>query len=288
MNKKNILDFNISNRNRMVSRMKANNPNFNLDNPKTIQEKLCWLNIYDVDAWDDFYGKPLKTICADKLLVKDYAANKVCENIGIPTLKVYDKASDIKWDELPNEFVIKCNHGSGMNIICNDKSKFDFKEAENKLDVWMYEDYTFRHGFESHYHWIDRKIIVEPLMKNKNSNSLFDYKFWCFNGKPKFYTINDGNGHGAIIHYDMNQKQMGLERKDYPVPKGMKYEQPRNFDKMVQYASKLSEDFKFVRVDFYEINNKVYLGELTFTPGVCNFQYKNEADNLNVGNLLKL
>ena len=288
MNSKDVLDFNLSNKDKMIQKAKKKFPNFNLENPKTIQEKLCWLNIYDVDGWDNFYNKPLKSICADKLLVKEYAADKLKCNIGIPTLKVYDKVSDIKWEELPNEFVIKCNHGSGMNIICSDKRKFNTKEAENKLNSWLKEDYTFRHGFESHYHWVDRKIIVEKFMKNEKSNSLFDYKVWCFNGKPKFYTINDGNGHGAPPPYDMSQKKMNLERKDYPIPNNVSYNQPKNFEKMVEYSKKLSEDFKFVRVDFYEINNQIYLGELTFTPGVCLFEYKKQEDNLNIGNMLNL
>lgn len=115
-------------------------------------------------------------------------------------------------------------------------------------------------------------------------SSLHDYKFWCFNGEPKLYTINDGNGHGDIMYYRMDGSEWNL----YNAKHHNDYKRPVNFSQMVDYARLLSKRFKFVRVDFYEINNKVYLGELTFTPGACVFKYHNPEDNINVGNLLEL
>jgi len=114
--------------------------------------------------------------------------------------------------------------------------------------------------------------------------SLFDYKFWCFNGEPKMYTINDGNGHGDIMYYTIDGQEFNL----YNVPKHNDYAKPKQFDKMVEYAKILSKPFKFVRVDFYEINDEVYLGELTFTPGANYFRYKNPTDEIKVGNMLEL
>jgi len=168
----------------------------NLDEPETIQEKLMWLNIYDAD--------PLKSDCADKLKVKEYARNVLGVDIGVPTIKVWDNANDIDFSELPERFVLKCNHGSGMNIIVQDKSKINEDDARQKLNRWMNDDFSMRNGFESHYHWIERKIFAEKIIGN-GCGELRDYKFWCFNGEPNFWTINDGNGHGQWMKfYDMN------------------------------------------------------------------------------------
>jgi hypothetical protein len=257
----------------MVNHCHKRGVDLNLCNPVTIQDKLAWLNIYDCN--------PLKTKCADKIKVREYCKEKLGEDICIPIIKIYDKAIDIKWEELPNQFVIKCNHGSGMNMICQDKSKFNKTKCIQNLTKWMNEDFAFRNGFEAHYHDIPHKILVEKMMGGGN---LMDYKFWCFNGEPKLYTINDGHGHGNIIYYDMN----GNELNFYEVNKPNHYKKPCHFDMMACIAKKLSKDFYFVRVDFYEVDGKIYLGELTFTPGECSFKYKKRENEIKVGELLKL
>lgn len=252
--------------------------NLNLDNPVTIQDKLNWLKIYD--------STPLKTRCADKIQVHDYCKEKTGVDLCIPILKIYDKVEDIKWEELPNQFVIKCNHGSGMNIIVKDKSKLNIPEAEAKLRRFMKDDFAFHVGYEMHYHDIPHKIFVEEYKEDENQkNSLYDYKFWCFNGEPKFYTINDGHGHGDIIYYDMDDKIIDPYCLNKP---GLRYKKPVNFDKMTELSKKLSEDFKFVRVDFYEVGGQLYLGELTFTPGAGFFKYKKAEYNNIFGDMLTL
>lgn len=271
-----VKKFNMSNKSRMIGSL--------LDNPKTIQEKLRWLNIYDI-PWSNDYSMPLKSVCTDKLLMKKYIQNILGEDISVPTLFVYNNINEIEWDKLPNKFIIKCNHDSGSTIVCKDKSKFDKANCILKLNKWISTDFTFRNGFESHYHWIDRKIIVEQLLEDeKQKESLYDYKFWCFNGEPKLYTINDGHGHGDIMYYKMDDSEYNL----YNIHNNSKYKKPNNFNLMVEYSKKLSKLFKFVMVDFYEVNNKVYLGELTFTPGACVFNYKNPEDNILVGDMLKI
>ena len=260
---------------KMISFLKNRGININLVQPKTIQDKLAWLNIYDVN--------PLKTKCADKLGVREYSKEVLGEDICIPVINVYDNTKQINWGELPQKFVIKCNHGSGMNIIVKDKSKLNKQDAIRRLNTWMNDDFAFRVGFEAHYHDIKHKIFVEEYM-NDGHETLHDYKFWCFNGEPKLWTINNGNGHGDIMYYRMDGSEYNL----YGVKHHNDYKKPVNFDKMVEYAKRLSEPFKFVRVDFYEINGEVYLGEMTFTPGACNFKYKNPIDNIKVGEMLKL
>ena len=258
---------------RMLTVCKSQGLNINLDNPQTIQDKLCWLNIYDTNH--------LKVKCADKIKLHEYCKDVLGEDICVPIIKVYNNVSEINWDELPNQFVMKCNHGSGMNIICTDKSKLNKVDAINKLNRWMKDDFAFRNGFEAHYHDITPKIYVETILGN---GDIMDYKFWCFNGEPKLWTINNGNGHGDIMYYYMDGSKCNL----YCVKDNESYQKPRRFQEMVNYANLLSNRFKFVRVDFYEIDGRVFLGELTFTPGAMAFKYKNDNDNIKVGSLLKL
>ena len=252
----------------------------NIDEPETIQEKLMWLNIYDAD--------PLKSDCADKLKVKEYAKRILGKDISLPTLKIWNSADEIDFDELPDKFVLKCNHGSGMNIIVKDKSQINQNNVRQQLAKWLSDDFAFKVGFESHYHWIERKIFAEELIDEGNGD-LKDYKFWCFNGEPMFWTINDGNGHGNWMNfYDMDKNLLSYKRKDYPDEPSSKIEMPVCFDNLAKYSSKLSKAFKFVRIDFYEIDGKPFLGEMTFTPGAFIFKYKNPEDEIKVGNLLDI
>ena len=261
--------------NRMRSFVECRGVRCDLQNPRTIQEKLMWLNIYDADS--------RKSVCADKVLVKDYAKDVLGEDIGVPTLKVWDKVDDVDFSVLPERFVIKCNHGSGMNVIVRDKSAMNEQDVKNKLRQWMNVDFAFKEGFESHYHWINRKVFAEPLLGDGTGN-LKDYKFWCFNGEPKFWTINDGNGHGDIMYYHMDGSEWNL----YQVKNHDDYIKPDTFDTMVEYSCMLSKEFKFVRVDFYEVNGRIYLGEMTFTPGAFIFTYGRSEDEIAVGNLLNI
>ena len=252
----------------------------NIENPVTIQDKIAWLIVYD--------STPLKTKCADKVLLHEYCKEKLGEDICVPLLKTWDSVDDIKWYQCPMQFVVKCNHGSGMNIIVKDKTRMNLDETEDKLREWMSTDFAMKVNCEMHYHDIPRKIMVEKLLvDDKQQNSLFDYKFWCFNGNPKFMTVTDGLGHGTMDFYDMSYNLIDLARIDFK-PMKEKVQKPLNFEKMVEYAKKLSEDFKFVRVDFYEVDGKLYLGELTFTPGAGLFRYTKHEDEVKVGEMLKL
>ena len=234
-----------------------------------------WLNIYDAD--------PLKSDCADKLKVKEYAKRILGKDISVTTLRVWNSADEIDFDELPEKFVLKCNHGSGMNIIVKDKSQINQNNVRQQLSRWLADDFAFRNGFESHYHWIERKVFAEEIIGD-GDGKLKDYKFWCFNGEPKFWTINDGFGHGDIMYYHMD----GSEWNPYQVQSRADYIKPNSFDIMVEYSRKLSNAFKFVRVDFYEIDDNPLLGEMTFTPGAFGFKYKKREDEIYAGSFLEL
>lgn len=254
----------------------------NLDEPKTIQDKIHWLMLYDDKM-------SLKTKCADKIKIHDYCREKLGEDICVPIIKVYDNPEDIlkDWNKLPNSFVIKCNHGYNMNSIIRCKHDINKEHIINLMKKHLSNNFG-ADSFQLHYENIERKCFIESYVSDENQRfSLIDYKFWCFNGEPKFLGVNAGNGHGDITQYDMNFKQIYL----YPRKNDNEYvhfEKPKNFDLMIEYARKLSSEFRFVRVDFYEVNNRVYLGEMTFTPGAGLFKFKDDITNLYWGSQLKL
>ena len=248
-------------------------------NPKLIWEKIQWLKINDISY--------LKTKCADKILVHDYVKEKIGEDICVPIIKIYDKPEDIDINELPDKFVIKCNHGYKMNIICNDKNSFNLEDAIKKCKTWLNTDFGSQ-GAEYHYSLIKPKCFAEIYLEN--SNGLTDYKIWCQNGIPYFImVINDrfSNNQSYANVYDLNWNPIHLGWSSFPENFNMLDKKPKTLNKMIEYAKILSKDFKFVRVDFYEVNNKCYLGELTFTPGNGWFNFSAEND-IKYGDLLKL
>lgn len=253
----------------------------NLDNPQLIYEKLNWLKIYDVSY--------LKSNCADKIKIHKYCKDKLGKDICIPIIKIYNSPDEIDLNELPNQFVLKCNHGYKMNIICKDKSLFNLEQAKIYCKKWL--NYDFGHEtLQYQYSLIDRKCFIEEYMTN-GDHGLTDYKIWCQNGIPYFImVINDRFNGINKIHanvYDLNWNFIELGWRTFPSNKNLLDKKPKTFDKMIEYAKKLSEDFKFVRVDFYEINGQCYLGELTFTPDNGFFHF-NKDKEIELGNKLLL
>lgn len=252
----------------------------NLDEPKTFTEKIQWLKIYDSTF--------LKTYCTDKILLGEYVKEKLGISLTIPIIEIYNKFEEINFSKLPKNYVIKCNHGSGMNIIIKNNiiDKISIKE---KLDKWMKTDYLGLNKF--HYKPIQKKIFIEQYMENKGKTALTDYKFSCFNGEPKFCQVMNDRFTNKLHfnYYDLEFKPMlNVSRNDHPADYSKLDEKPKTWDLMIKYAKKLSEDFKYVRADFYEIDEKVYLGELTFTPMVGYIKYKDKNTDIEFGKLLKI
>lgn len=253
----------------------------NLKDPVTIQDKIAWLKVHD--------STPLKTRCADKILVHEYCKEKLGKDICIPIIKVYNSANEIDWNELPDKFAIKCNHGSGMNIIVNDKSKLDKKNAVSKLDKWMKTDFSTRNGCELHYHDIVRKIFVEEFKAEEGKSDITDYKVWCFNGSPKFIQVMNGRSTDKYAnHYDLEWNYFDAKRSNLKTNPNKLDNKPKNLNLMIEYSKKLSADFMLVRVDFYEINGELYLGELTFTPNSGIIKFSDKSQSIKYGNMLKL
>ena len=260
---------------------------FDFNKPQTFTEKLQWIKILD--------ATPLKSRLADKYLVRRWVAEKIGEQYLIPLLGVWDDFDDINFDELPDQFVLKCNHGCGMNIIVRDKKSFNRQQAREKLNAWLAVDFGAQPALEFHYTRINRKIIAEKFMSNGDLPDIDNYKFWCFDGKPLHCAVESGrSADGDLTNlrmdfFDMNWTPTTVERSDHPrSDHPEKIRRPKNFKLMKKLAAKLAEGFAFVRVDFYEIDGKVYFGEMTFTPGAGNYSYKSEGTDEYLGSLLTL
>ena len=251
------------------------------NNLRTFTEKLQWIKLYD--------ATPLKSRLADKYLVRHWVADKIGQQYLIPLLGVWDDFDEIDFDELPDQFVLKCNHGSGMNIIVRDKKTFDKRNAREKINAWLATDYACL-AIEPHYTRIKRKIIAEKFMANGDLPDLIDYKFLCFDGKVVYCQyLTDRSTELKLNYFDTNWQPTVVERSDHPRsahPENIP--PPKNFELMKKLAATLAEGFAFVRVDFYEIDGKVYFGEMTFTPGAGNFYYKSEGTDEYLGSLLTL
>ncbi len=229
----------------------------NLNNPATYNEKLQWLKLYD--------RNPNYTKMVDKYEVKEHVANLIGEEYIIPTIGVWDNFDDIDFDKLPEKFVLKCTHDSGGIAICTDKSTFDIEEAK-KLLVPRLKYNMFWHGREWPYKNVKPRFIVEAYMEDSNTKELRDYKYFCFNGEPKAIFIaadrQNKEKETTFDFFDIEGKHMAV-RNGHPNaenPPAL----PGNFEKMKELASKLSKDIPHVRVDFYEVDGKIYFGELTF------------------------
>ena len=259
-----------------------------LKNPKSFNEKLQWLKIYDY--------KPEYTKLVDKLAVKNYVESRVGDEYIIPTLAVWDSVEDIDWDSLPNQFVLKTTHGGGGCgvIVCSDKTKFDKIKAKNKLKKSMRTNagQTYR---EKPYLNVPRKIIAEKyiadqvISNSENSADLRDYKFFCFNGKVKFFKIDFGRfvEHHAN-YYSPNGDLLPFgEVACKPDPNHVE-NMPSNLSEMIRLAETLSANYKFLRVDLYNVNGKIYFGELTFYPAAGMGAFIPEEWDEKLGNLLAL
>lgn len=265
-----------------------------LHNPKTFTEKLQWLKLYN--------RKPEYTTMVDKYAVKEYVAGIIGEQYIIPTLGVWDKPEQIDWDSLPDKFVLKTTHGGGGGgvVICRDKATFDRQAAISRLNQSLSSD-IYRGLREWPYKDVPKRIIAEQFMapvKACAPKDLPDYKFFCFNGEPRYcQVIRDRHSKETIDFYDMDwahQEFVGLNpvaRNDLnPIIRNglTPVARPENLEEMAEICRKLAKDEPFVRVDLYVIDNKKYFGELTFYPASGMGVFTPEEWNGRLGDLLTL
>ena len=258
--------------------MKRQGKKYNESNLATIQDKLNYLLVHELPE--------NKTELVDKILLRNYSKKILGKDICVPIIKIYNNVDEINLDELPEKFILKCNHGSGMNIVCKDKNKFNIKEAKKKLKNWMKINYGLQQ-FEYQYLNVKRKIFAEKYL----DDNIIDYKFNCFNGEPKFIRVKtDIDGMNLNNHYTLNWTltNIAFNWRNYIRDPSITIKKPKNLDKMIYYAKLLSSAFCFCRVDFYEINNIVYLGELTFSPANVGMNYNDQKMRIYLGNLLNI
>lgn len=230
----------------------------NLDNPKRLSEKLQWLKLYN--------RNPYYTKCVDKYEVKKIVADKIGEEYVVPLLGVWNSFEEINFDELPNQFVLKTTHDSGSVFVCKDKTSFDREAAKNKINFSLNNDF-YKGGREWPYKNVKRRIIAEKYIDSLGQEDSVEYKITCMNGKVKFVTFCKGPAHQDLSvrtndHFDRDFNRLNFyayyKNSNYP------YEKPKTWDQMIEISEKLSEDIPYVRIDFYNVNNHIYFGEMTF------------------------
>lgn len=230
----------------------------NLKNPISINEKLQKLKL------GEYYNNPIITKCVDKFAIREYLEHKNLLDLCPKLYGVYENPSEIIWSDLPEAFVLKCNHGCGYNILVPHKEQVKESECKETLRRWMKEDY-WKVFVEVQYKYVTKKIIAEEYL----GDDLLTYKFYCFNGIPRVVYVSSNGENGEkdkyINYFDTNWNELpyclgGHEKKEGDI------KCPDNLKELVKYARVLSEDFPFVRVDLYSVNNKIYISELTFIP----------------------
>lgn len=252
----------------------------NLDRPQTYNEKLQWLKIYN--------ALPIKTRLADKYLVRDWVKEKIGEQYLVPLLGVYDKFADIDFAKLPNQFVIKCNHGCGWNIIVTNKSKLDLNDAKAKFNRWMDSNLAFKFGYELHYRDIQPKIIIEKYIDPQVSNH--EIQVWCFNGKIQFVSVESIKDTDNLVrgtfYPDGTRTKFEISPQHYKKLESIP--SMKAFNKALELAKKMLIDVPYVRIDFIEYKDDVRFREMTFTSGSGLSAIKPDEYNLFLGNLIKL
>lgn len=230
------------------------------ENVTTFNEKLQWLKLHN--------RKEIYTTMVDKYEVKKYVADLIGDEYIVPTYGVYESYNEIDFNILPNQFVLKVTHYGGSNgvFIIKDKSTINYSELENKI-VKLLKKNLYNYSREWPYKNVKPRIIIEKYMKNENEEELKDYKLFCFNGKPKIILVCSerfSSSNMCETWFDEDWNWMNITEGNHRVDKNIKV--PHSFKEMKYLASQLSNNIPFVRVDFYEVNGKIYFGEMTFFP----------------------
>lgn len=253
----------------------------NISNPKRYTEKIQWYKLN--------YRDPLMTICADKYLAKDYLSQKGFSKYVPELYQVCDRIEDVVFENLPNSFIIKCNNGYGANVIVRDKTSLDISSVYKKFKKWK-KLATVDIAREWAYKNIPPKIIVEELLISNDGTqqgNLNDYKVMCFNGTPKVIWVDvDRYSNHKRNFYDTQWNLLPV-KSDCPVCE-KSIPSPFGLDKMLEIASSIAKDFPFVRVDFYSVNQEVYIGELTFYPWSGCVKYAPDSFDFTLGEMFVL
>lgn len=251
--------------------------NLNLEKPILFNEKMQWLKLYN--------RKPIYTKMVDKYEAKKYVAEKIGDEYIIKNLGVWDSFKDINWNNLPSKFVLKCTHDSGGVFICENKNLVNKKEIKKRINKALKSNF-YNLGREWPYKNVVPKIIAEPFLE-ENDDDLKDYKIHCFNGKAKILLICSNRKKDVeYTYYDCDFNLLDLTEGGHKFNPNLK--RPKNLKKMIEIAELFSENIPFLRVDFYEINGKLYFGEFTFFTSSGFEFFEPEQWNETMGNWIDI
>jgi len=257
-----------------------NGEKLNLDHPKTFNEKIEWYKVH--------YHPKLLNQLVDKYAVRTFVEEKIGAQYLNEVYGVYNKAEDIPFDGLPNQFVIKATHASSYNLIVHDKTKLNIPKALKLFKKWLSKNQYYRMGQEWAYRDVPPRLVVEKFLKEEGKCSLVDYKFYCFDGKAKFIDVH------LDREEDHKQGCFDLDFTPLPFTKGSKQcisnniEKPTNLDEMVKLSEILAQQLPFVRVDFYSVNGKTIFGEMTFYPADARNKFYPLEYNTIIGDYFKI
>ena len=245
--------------------------NLNLNHPKTLNEKIQWLKLFD--------KQQQKSELTDKVKVRNWVRDKIGEQYLKPALWIGNKFDEIPFETLPVSFIIKCNHGCKWNVKIKNKEKFLahenlYKYIKMRFDNWLQQSFFGWSAFEIQYKDIEPKIIIEPLLYSEGEKAPIDLEIYCFNGKPVFFrqirytnppfgTVYDENFNNINIFAEPNMVYTDAEPNN-------------NLKSAVELSKVLSNGFKLVRVDWISFNNNLYFNEMTFTPQSGFFMFNNK------------
>ncbi len=252
------------------------------DNPKTFNEKLQWIKLYD--------RNPLYSTMVDKYACKPYIAGIIGEEYIVPTYGVWDSFDTIDFDALPEQFVLKTTHDSGTVCICENKKMFDIPHAREVINNSLSRNFS-RICREWPYDNVPPRVMAEALLPNdsEDSTTIKDYKLFCFNGKAKFFKIDfDRNTNHHANYFDLDGSLLEFGEADYPPVPEKKLTISARLGEMVSLAEKISKDIPFLRVDFYDVNGSVYFGETTFFPAAGFGPFTPSAYDRIIGDMLEL
>ena len=250
-----------------------------LTNPTTFSEKLQWLKLYD--------RQPEYAIMADKIAAKKYVSEKIGVEYIIPTIEVYNSASEIPFEELPERYVIKCSHDSGSVFICNKDVGINSEEIKKAISKSLNTNFYWS-SREWVYKNIKPRVIIEEFITDKSGTCPVDYKFFCFNGKMEVFKIDYNRfTKRAANYYDKDCNLLDFGKINSIPDPSIKLELPENFEEMVAITEKLSSGIPFLRVDLYSVNNHIYFGEMTFYPSSGIEPFTGNGDFI-MGEMLKL
>ena len=252
----------------------------NLSNPRTFNEKIQWLKLYD--------RRPEYTVMVDKYAAKQWIGERIGEEYVIPTLGVWERTEDIDFDALPDRFVLKTNHNSGGVLICKDKSALDRSQVIQVMNVYLAKN-GFFYGREWPYKNVFPRIIAETYLEDEPGKTLVDYKVFCFNGEPKIVMVGKGDPHGAGRTRDFYDLELNL----LPLTNGTTNSeelitQLPQLKEILSIAEKLSAGIPHLRVDTYIVNGRVYVGELTFYHNSGFVPFKPESWDRKLGEWIQL